>query len=79
MAGVARGAVRPLHRPVGLLCPFAPAKKAHPAFCVQGLDALRERLRARGVDVQDGGSLPGARRLNAHDPFGNCLEFLEWE
>jgi len=58
--------------------PFAPARTAHPAFLVRGLDALRERLVAAGAEVDAGQPpLQGLRRIHAFDPFGNRLEFLE--
>jgi catechol 2,3-dioxygenase-like lactoylglutathione lyase family enzyme len=56
---------------------FRPARKAHPAFLVAGLDELRTRLRGAGVDVQEQPQLEGFRRFHAFDPFGNRLEFLE--
>jgi catechol 2,3-dioxygenase-like lactoylglutathione lyase family enzyme len=60
---------------VGVEEPFAPARKAHPGFVVDDLEALRERLAAAGVAVRDDDALPGARRFYADDPFGNRLEF----
>ena len=62
---------------VGVAPDFAPARKAHPAFCVSDFDALRERLSAAGVDVHDDESIPGTRRFYSHDPFGNRIEFVE--
>jgi len=35
------------------------------------------RLRADGQDVTWDGDFPGFRRVYAHDPFGNRLEFLQ--
>ena len=57
---------------VGVEAGFAPARKAHPAFAVDDLDALAARL----GDVQWDDSLPGVRRFYADDPFGNRLEFV---
>lgn len=57
---------------------FQPAKKAHPAFHVKDLTALKERLIANGVSVKDDELLEGAVRFYAEDPFGNRMEFLEW-
>jgi extradiol dioxygenase family protein len=56
---------------------FRPARKAHPALLVDGLDALAERLVAHGVEVRWDDEFPGHRRFYADDPFGNRLEFLE--
>ncbi len=63
---------------VGVDSTFIAAKKAHPSFHVQNLSALRERILAQGIPVQDDGLLPGAERFYVTDPFGNRLEFLEW-
>ncbi|HEY7197223.1 MAG TPA: VOC family protein [Gaiellaceae bacterium] len=62
---------------VGVEEAFAPARKAHPAFAVGDLDALRERLARADVAVRDDESIPGLRRFYADDPFGNRLEFVE--
>lgn len=74
-AWFALGDGRQLH--VGVSDGFAPATKAHPAFRVRGLDALRARLEAAGIPTRDEEPLAGARRFYADDPFGNRLEFLE--
>ena len=68
-----RGEVR-VH--LGVEADFRPARKAHPAFRVQGLDRLRARLEAAGVAVQGDDAIPGTRRFYAADPFGNRLEFM---
>ena len=63
---------------VGVQADFAPARKAHPAFRVRGLDELRARLEAAGSPThEDGAEIPGLRRFHVHDPFGNRLEFVE--
>ena len=61
---------------VGVEEGFVPARKAHPAFQVDAYDALRERLRAAGVDVADDAAIPGVRRCYVHDPFGNRVELV---
>jgi catechol 2,3-dioxygenase-like lactoylglutathione lyase family enzyme len=58
---------------------FRPAKKAHPAFLVDDLDGLSERLVAHGTTPRWDGDFPGHRRFYADDPFGNRLEFLQPE
>jgi catechol 2,3-dioxygenase-like lactoylglutathione lyase family enzyme len=55
---------------------FRPARKAHPAFRVAGLEALRARLEAAGIVIEDDDALPGEVRFYAADPFGNRLEFM---
>ncbi len=56
---------------------FNPAGKAHPAFLVDELQALRARLEAAGVQVQIDRAVPGVRRFYCVDPFGNRLEFIQ--
>jgi catechol 2,3-dioxygenase-like lactoylglutathione lyase family enzyme len=53
--------------------------RAHPAFHVEDIEALRARLRELGFDAYDDLPLPGHRRFYVKDPFGNRLEFLEPE
>ena len=69
----ARGGVwfEQLH--VGVEDGFRPARKAHPAFAVDDLDALAARI----GDVQWDDAVPGVRRFYASDPFGNRLEFVQ--
>jgi catechol 2,3-dioxygenase-like lactoylglutathione lyase family enzyme len=62
---------------IGVEEPFAPAKKAHPAFEVENLPALMEHLKNHNIDVMEDHELPFANRFYAYDPFGNRLEFLE--
>ena len=62
---------------VGVEAEFAPARKAHPAFAVDDIDALARRLEAAAVEVQWDGELPDVRRFYAEDPWGNRLEFLQ--
>jgi catechol 2,3-dioxygenase-like lactoylglutathione lyase family enzyme len=62
---------------IGVERDFRPARKAHPAFAVPHLGALRRALSDRGVAVVDDDNLPGARRFYAEDPWGNRLEFVE--
>jgi catechol 2,3-dioxygenase-like lactoylglutathione lyase family enzyme len=60
---------------VGVEEPFAPARKAHPSFVVTDLDDVAARLTAKGIDVAYDDRIPGTRRLETTDPFGNRLEF----
>lgn len=66
--------VQQLH--IGVESDFRPAKKAHPAFEVSNLDALRATLQSHNIKITDDDALPGARRFYADDPFGNRLEFV---
>ncbi len=56
---------------------FVPARKAHPALLVEGLDLLAERLVGAGSSVTWDPDFPGHRRFYVDDPFGNRLELLE--
>src|SRR5262245_18889 len=62
---------------LGVEAPFAPARKAHPAFLVSDLDALGRRLSAAGVEITPDTAVAGVRRFYAADPFGNRLEFIQ--
>jgi catechol 2,3-dioxygenase-like lactoylglutathione lyase family enzyme len=63
---------------IGVEEPFAPARKAHPAFRLPAaeLDELASRLEAAGERVEWDDSLPGTRRFYTADPWGNRLELL---
>jgi catechol 2,3-dioxygenase-like lactoylglutathione lyase family enzyme len=74
----ARGTVSAeLH--VGVEDPFTPARKAHPAFLVDGLDAVAARLESAGfeVDVRERDTFPGHLRFHTHDAAGNRVEVLQ--
>lgn len=62
---------------LGVEEPFRPALKAHPAFRVRSIDAMLDRLRSNGIDVNRDIDLPGIVRVYASDAFGNRIEFLE--
>ena len=62
---------------LGVEADFRPALKAHPAFVVDDLDALAERLRVVGAGVTFDDTIPGLRRFYTADAVGNRLEFLE--
>ena len=63
---------------IGIEEPFAPAKKAHPAFQIENLDAFKTHLSNSNVSFVVDTDLPGANRIYIHDPFGNRIEILEW-
>ncbi len=56
---------------------FRPARKGHPGIMVTDLDDVVHRLIEAGQDVSWDADFPGFRRVYAHDPFGNRLEFLQ--
>ena len=53
------------------------ATKAHVAYRVEDLDAWRDRLSSNNIGVEDGIQIPGMRRFEFRDPFGNRIEFLQ--
>ena len=63
---------------VGVEDPYAPARKAHPAFVVPDLDVVAGRLRELGfeVDVSQRDSFPGFARFHTFDGHGNRVEVL---
>lgn len=57
---------------------FRPAKKAHPAFVVDDLDAVARALEMRGFRVvMDRIQLEGVLRGFTEDPFGNRVELTQ--
>jgi catechol 2,3-dioxygenase-like lactoylglutathione lyase family enzyme len=56
---------------------FAPARKAHPAFIVEGLAALTATLIAAGFPISHDKPLQGYDRIFVDDPFGNRIELME--
>jgi catechol 2,3-dioxygenase-like lactoylglutathione lyase family enzyme len=62
---------------LGIDVDFRPAKKAHPAFLVEGLADLAERCRLAGYPPVTDEPLEGLNRMYVFDPFGNRIELLE--
>ncbi|GIP17122.1 glyoxalase [Paenibacillus montaniterrae] len=64
---------------IGVQQNFIPAAKAHPAFAVRSLQALRQHLQQNEIAIvdDDARSEQGISRFYVNDPFGNRLEFLE--
>jgi catechol 2,3-dioxygenase-like lactoylglutathione lyase family enzyme len=62
---------------IGVEEPFTPARKAHPSFVVSDLDGLAAQLGEQGVGVRYDDQIPGTRRFETTDPFGNRLEFRQ--
>lgn len=56
---------------------FRPAKKAHPALLVEGLNGLIEKCRGAGYEVISDEPLEGYNRVYVSDPFGNRIELME--
>lgn len=71
------GAGQGLH--VGVLEPFVPATRAHPALRmrdVASLEALVERIEAAGYGVSWAEVPIAEARCKVSDPFGNLVELL---
>ena len=55
---------------------FRPARKAHPALAVTGIDALCAALEAAGHPVRRAEDVPGTPQWYVDDPFGNRIELV---
>ncbi|WP_028399374.1 VOC family protein [Ectobacillus panaciterrae] len=64
---------------IGVQENFVPAKKAHPAFCVENINEFRAHLEQAGVSIKEEPAIEGRTRFFVDDPFGNRIEFLEYE
>lgn len=62
---------------LGIESDFRPARQAHPAFLVEGLEELKSRCEAAGYKVTDDHENPDYRRFFTNDPFGNRIECME--
>lgn len=62
---------------LGVELDFRPAKKAHPAFIVEGLASLIEALAKAGHPARQDEPLQGCTRVFVDDPFGNRIELIE--
>lgn len=51
--------------------------KAHVAYEVDDLDAVRQRLAAAGITPAASVPIPGFARFEIRDPFGNRVEFIQ--
>jgi catechol 2,3-dioxygenase-like lactoylglutathione lyase family enzyme len=70
-------AVGTLQLHLGVEVKFRAARKAHPAFQVNGLHELTARLSAAGYEIGHDIPLPGMERVHVADPFGNRIELIE--
>lgn len=55
------------------------ATKAHLAYQVTNIAEWQERLQTHGIKILDAVPIPGYRRFEARDPFGNRIEFIQPE
>jgi len=63
---------------LGVESDFRAARKAHPAFVVDDLDALVAAVQSAGYDTDTSQPpLDGYKRAHIFDPFGNRIELME--
>jgi catechol 2,3-dioxygenase-like lactoylglutathione lyase family enzyme len=62
---------------LGIEPDFHPAKRAHPALVVEGLDEILVSCERAGLLTRPDTSFYGFRRVHVFDPFGNRLELME--
>jgi catechol 2,3-dioxygenase-like lactoylglutathione lyase family enzyme len=63
---------------VGVQKDFVPATKAHPGLLVEGLEEFRNSLAMKGIQIKEDAPINGRSRFFVSDPFGNRIEFLEY-
>lgn len=63
---------------IGVDADFQPARKAHPAFLVDDLDALIAKVQNAGYETDTTQPpLDGYKRAHVFDPFGNRIELMQ--
>ena len=63
---------------IGVEADFHPARKAHPAFIVDDLDALITNAQRAGYETDTSQPpLDGYKRAHVFDPFGNRIELMQ--
>lgn len=63
---------------LGVESDFRPARKAHPAFLVDELEAILGKVQRAGFEWdQSQPPLHGYKRAHIYDPFGNRIELME--
>ncbi len=54
-------------------------KKAHPAFVVENLNRIKIHLVQNDIEIKEEIQIPGRKRFSFYDPFGNRIEFMEFD
>jgi len=63
---------------LGVEAYFKAARKAHPAFLVDDLEALTANVQRAGYEIDTSQPpLDGYKRAHVFDPFGNRIELME--
>jgi catechol 2,3-dioxygenase-like lactoylglutathione lyase family enzyme len=57
----------------------APLSSRHPAFEVVDLDKARQALLDQGVELSYSTEIAGRQRFFIRDPFGNRIEFIDYQ
>jgi catechol 2,3-dioxygenase-like lactoylglutathione lyase family enzyme len=61
---------------IGVEQPFAPARKAHPAFLVDNIDRLARTFADNSIEPAWDENFPDFRRFHVFDPHGNRVEIM---
>lgn len=56
-----------------------PYSLRHPAFEIAELDKARQALEQKGVEITYSSDIDGRQRFFIRDPFGNRMEFLQYD
>jgi catechol 2,3-dioxygenase-like lactoylglutathione lyase family enzyme len=51
--------------------------KAHVAYEVNSIDSWRKKLEQQNIAILEGRAIPGFKRFEFRDPFGNRVELME--
>lgn len=63
---------------LGVESDFHPARKAHPAFIVDEISVILEKIQQAGYEWDESQPpLDGYKRAHIYDPFGNRIEVME--
>jgi catechol 2,3-dioxygenase-like lactoylglutathione lyase family enzyme len=63
---------------LGVEIDFRPARKAHPAFIVDDIESILEKVQHAGYEWDESQPpLDGYKRAHIYDPFGNRIELME--
>ena len=52
-------------------------RREHLAYHVEDLEPIKRRLEKAGLPLKEGLPIPGMKRFESRDPFGNRLEFVQ--
>ncbi len=51
--------------------------ESHVAYQVTDLQSMRSKLQSAGLEIEDPPKMPGHKRFQIRDPFGNLVEFIQ--